>query len=302
MASVSVVISAYNEEDKIEKTLESVSWADEVIVVDNSSTDATSKISKKHGAKVFKRPNNPMLNVNKNFGFTKAKSDWILNLDADEVITKELAQEIQRVLKQTPDDIVGYWISRKNIIFGKWIQHGLWWPDKQLRLFQKGSGAFACKHVHEYVEIEGKTEHLKEPYIHYNYDSVSQFLYKMEHIYTNSEVEKLIESQYVVVWHDALRFPISDFVKVYFAQRAYKDGLHGLVLSILQAFYAFVVFTKLWEKKNFSEIDIHPKQITQELQWVQKELVYWNTSKDVEETRNPLRSIVLRIKRKLQAH
>ena len=98
MATISVVISAYNEERKIEECLESVKWADEIIFVDNSSTDATAAIAKKYTKKIFKRPNNPMLNKNKNFGISKASSEWILYIDADERVTPELAKEIKSVI------------------------------------------------------------------------------------------------------------------------------------------------------------------------------------------------------------
>ena len=148
MATLSVIISAWNEEAKIKRCLASVSWADEIIFVDNSSTDETSRIAKQFTSKVFKRPNNPMLNVNKNFGFSKATSDWILSLDADEEITKELAQEIRSAIN-AQNELSGYWIPRKTILFGKWIMHGLWWPDKQLRLFKKNKGKFPGIHVYE---------------------------------------------------------------------------------------------------------------------------------------------------------
>src|SRR4030043_2088266 len=159
MSSISVVVSAWNEEGKIERCLASAKWANELIVVDNSSIDKTPHVAKKMGATVFTRPNNPMLNINKNFGFEKASSDLILCLDADEQLTPELSGEIQKVIRDS-QETVGYWISRKNIIFGKWIEHGLWWPDKQLRLFRQGKGKFPCKHVHEYIEVSGPTGEL----------------------------------------------------------------------------------------------------------------------------------------------
>src|SRR3989344_6118283 len=130
MNKVSVVISAYNEEKLLENCLKSVTWADQVIVVDNNSTDDTAKIAKKYADEVYSCPNNLMLNVNKNYGFSKATGDWILSLDADERVTDELKKEITNVVKN--DEIAGYWIPRKNIIFGKWIEHTGWYPDYQL--------------------------------------------------------------------------------------------------------------------------------------------------------------------------
>lgn len=294
---LSVVISAYNEEARIEDCLRSVSLADEVILVDNTSSDATIQIGKKLGAKVFNRPNNPMLNVNKNFGFTKATGDWILCLDADERLTPTLVKEIEEnINKESVPN--GFWIPRKNIIFNKWIQNSIWWPDYQLRLFKKGYGRFPEKHVHEYITVEGQTEKLTNPMVHENYSSVSQFLYKLDKIYTESEVENYISSGKNVEWWDALRFPIKDFVKTYFAEKGYKDGLHGLVLSFLQAFYAEVVFAKIWEKKGFQEKNISLPEISKEFKKAKNEIDYWIRSAFLDEEKNPFKKVAHRIFRK----
>ncbi len=299
MASISVVISAYNAQDCLARTLASVGWADEIILVDNESNDSTIEIAKRFKAKIFSKKNLAMLNVNKNFGFTKASSDWILSLDSDEEIPDSLAREIRNAIKTS--DLLGYWMPRKNIIFGKWIRHGLWWPDKQLRLFRRGYGKFPCVHVHEYLTVDGKTGDLSEPFIHYNYSSIGQFLYKMDAIYTESEVQKLESSGYRISWMDALRFPVSDFVKIFFAQRGFKDGLHGLVLALLQSFYSFIVFTKLWERAKFVDIELSLPYVTRELHERGKELAYWIKTAEIEEEGNPITRGWKRLVRKLYA-
>ncbi len=296
MNSISVVISAYNEEAKLPGCLRSVSWADEIIVVDNESTDGTAGVAKRAGAAVYRCKNNPMLNVNKNYGFNKASGDWILNLDADEEIPKELAREIRHAIA-APNNIMGFWIRRKNIIFGKWISHGLWWPDRQMRLFRRGRGAFPCKHVHEYIEVEGRTGELAHPFVHYNYDTISQFIRKMDAIYTENEVQRLIDSGHRLFWFDAIRFPLSDFAKIYFAQEAYKDGLHGLIISILQSFYSFVVFAKLWERKRFEERTITLSSVNKELNHAQKELMYWSLTSQLKNTPSRIQRLWVRILR-----
>lgn len=295
METISVVLSVQNEEAKIERTLASIQWADEIIVVDNESTDKTVRLAKQYGANVFHHKNSPMLNVSKNFGFTKVKSDWILSLDGDEVIPPELAHEIQQI---TRADIVGYWIPRKNILFGKWIQHGLWWPDKQLRLFKRGLGGFPCKHVHEYLSVDGLTSELTSSMVHYNYETVSQFIRKMDEIYTVSEVENHLASGYRVIWYDAIRFPMSDFVKTFFAQRGFKDGLHGLVLSLLQAFYSFIVFVKLWEREKFNQEELSLGVIEQEMARARGELRYWLLSEKIAQASNFVRKLWYRVLRK----
>lgn len=297
MRTISVVISAYNEEKKVSRLLKSVSWADEIIVIDNQSTDQTKRIAMESGATVFTVPNNPMLNSNKNFGFEKATKDWILNLDGDEEVTEHLKEEIQILIHEN-NEIDGYWIPRKNIIFGKWIQHGLWWPDKQLRLFRKGKGSFPCKHVHEYLEVEGKTSEINEPFIHYNYQTVSQFIRKIDTIYTENEVLNLQKKNTNLLWFEALRMPVRDFIKVYFSQQGYKDGLHGLVLAMLQAFYSFIVFAKYWESKEFIQQEISLKDVQKELHMLHKEVSYWEKTEALKSERNPVNKLLIKLKRK----
>lgn len=294
---ISAVISAYNEEEKIEACLKSLAFVDEIVFVDNSSTDKTIAIAKRYTSSIFKRPNNLMLNTNKNYGFTKAKNDWILSLDADEQITKELAEEINKTI-ETQTDISGYWILRKNILFGKWIQNGIWWPDYQLRLFKKEKGRFPEKHVHEYLEVEGKTEKLQEAFIHENYSSISQFMYKLDKIYTENEVKNFIEKGRKITWSDSIKFPIQDFVKTFFAQKGYKDGLHGLVLSLLQAFYAEIVFAKIWEKEGFQQKKISLTDIAGELKKSHLEIQYWLHTAFIEEEKNIVGKIKHRLSRR----
>ncbi len=300
MKKISAVISAYNEEEKIAKCLESVKWCDEIILIDNSSTDNTIKIAKKYTANIFMKPNNIMLNVNKNYGFSKATGDWILNIDADENVTSGLKEEILSKIKENKSDTEGFWIPRKNIIFGKWIKSDMWWPDYQLRLFKKNSGKFPEKHVHEYIEISGKTEKLNEPLMHYNYSAIVQYLYKMDRIYTEDEVKRLIASKYELSWIDAVRFPFNDFLKTFFAKKGYVDGLHGLVLSILQAFYAEVVFIKVWEKQGFKEKNSENllKEIFFEYKKANSELKYWFLTSFINTTKSPIKKFFYKLSRK----
>ncbi len=291
-AKLSVVISAYNEEAKIRDCLESASFADQIILVDNQSTDRTVVIGKELAATVISRVNNLMLNINKNFGFSKAKHEWILSLDADERVTPELEKKVQEIVSKN-SQIAGYWIPRKNIIFGKWVKGEMWWPDYQLRLFRKNKGRFPEKHVHEYIALEGSSEKIAEPILHLNYSSISQFLYKLDKIYTENEAEQLLKKGYTASWVDALRFPIRDFLKTFFAQKGYKDGLHGLVLSLLQAFYALVVFAKAWEKLGFKEYNDKRflRLFQKEASALRKESQYWIYTSLLHETRNPFKKL-----------
>ncbi len=294
--TLSVVVSAYNEELTLGRCLSSVPFADEIIVVDNESQDNTVGIAKKFTKNIYSQKNILMLNTNKNYGFGKATGDWILNLDADEEIPKDLAKEIQTIIQSEPKEN-GFWIKRKNIIFGKWITHGLWWPDKQIRLFRRMKGTFACVHIHEYVSVEGQVGELSSPYLHYNYETVHQYLTKIDRAAT-SEALSLKDMNHQLVWYDAIRFPLSDFLKIYFAQAGYKDGLHGLVLALFQAFYSFTVFAKYWEMHKFPERDLAPNSIISEIARGGKDIKYWMLTAKIHESKNVVKKILWKIKRK----
>ncbi|MBI2031287.1 MAG: glycosyltransferase family 2 protein [Candidatus Levybacteria bacterium] len=295
MTKLSVVISAFNEESKIKDCLESVRFADEIILVDNMSADRTVEIAQKFTSKIFKRPNNPMLNVNKNFGFTKATGDWILSLDADEEISDDLVGEIKSTLKASNAKINGYWVPRKNIIFGKWIEHTGWYPDHQLRLFRRNKGKFEEKHVHEMIKLEGKSEYLKNPMIHRNYETITQFLQKLI-IYTENEATQLIKNGYELKWQDIIRFPIKEFLSRFFARKGYKDGLHGIALSILMAFYHLVIFINIWQKLGFKDISDNNllTELEKELKNFGIEFKHWFLEVKINQTKSPIKKIIYR--------
>lgn len=300
MAKISIVVSAYNEEKNIKDCLRSVKdLADEIIVVDNSSFDKTASIAKEYTKRVYSQVNDPgKIDLQKNFGFSKATGDWILSLDADERVTEDLAQEIKSAVES--DSFNGYWVSRKNMIFGKWIKSDMWWPDYQLKLFKKGKGKFEKNTVHKALHVEGETAKLDNFLIHNNYTSVSQFILRLN-AYTDIEAENLSRDGYSFNALDALRFPIDDFVKTFFLQGGYRDGLHGLVLSLLQAFYMEVVFAKLWEKRDFEDVDDAGflKAVQKELISSGNKIKYWLTTVMIDKSSNPVKKIILKTSRKI---
>ncbi len=299
---LSVVVSAYNEEKKIQDCLDSVNGlADEIIVIDNQSLDGTVAIVKKYTKHIFSRKNNLMLNINKNFGFSKASGDWILNLDADERVSEELKSELLALFaNEIASDVSGFALPRKNIIFGKWTQHTGWYPDYHLRLFRKGKGKFAQRHVHEQLEITGKAEKLKNPLIHQHYESVAQFLQKTFFLYAPSEADVLLKNGYIFSYKDALIFPMREFLSRFFAREGYKDGFTGLMLSILMAFYHFVVFANLWEKHRYQDNDLDPVLLleNQKRDW-QKDISYWVYTTKISSSVDPWQKLFLRIKKRL---
>jgi glycosyltransferase involved in cell wall biosynthesis len=302
MAKLSIVISAFNEQKKIRACLESVKFADEIIFLDNSSTDKTSKIAKEFTKKIFVQKNEPTkIDLQKNFGIEKATGDWIFILDADELVTAELAKELKDILKHDPEGINGFWVPRQNTIFGKWMQHSGWYPDYQLRLFRKGKGKYEKTHYHEPIAVKGETGKLAEHLVHLNYEHVGQFLYKCLQVYAPNEAEELVRKGYVFSYRDAIRLPLKEFLSRYFAREGYKDGFHGLMLSLLMAVYHFAIFAYLWEKKNFVDEKFMDREgFENEVKEASRELRYWVNKKKIEEEKVFLKKVGLKIKRKLR--
>lgn len=277
MASkISVVINTLNEEKNIEQAVKSVEWADEIIVCDMYSDDKTVKIAKDLGAKVVFYEKAGYVEPARNFAIFKATSEWILILDADEQILGSLAdklKEISSMMKQI--DYVR--VPRKNLIFNHFMKASMWWPDYNIRFFKKGKVKWG-REIHRPPEVLGQGLDLpaEEKYaiVHHNYESVSQFLERMDR-YTGVQAEELRKSGYKFVWTDILQKPLSEFLSRFFAGSGYKDGLHGLALSLLQAFSFMIVYLKLWEKEKFAEKDIDLKSIKEQKNSYGKEIDYW---------------------------
>ena len=296
---VSVVITAFNEEEKIEECLKSVSEiAKEIIVVDNSSTDQTLKIALKYTDKTFSQKNDTLnIDAQKNFGFQKASDGWILSLDADERITEELGKEILG-LKEV-EEINGYSLPRKNMIFGKWIENTGWYPDYHVRLFRKNKGRFSEGKVHEEIQLDGNIKELINPILHINYDSIQEFLQKMIFSYTITEASSKVKNGYKYSPSDFFKMPISEFMKRYFAQDGYKDGMHGLVLSTLMAFYHFIIFLRLWEANKYPETKNTAIILSSGKTMMKKELSYWIIHTKIKNEKNLLKKFGLKVRRKV---
>jgi len=298
---ISVVISAHNEEKNIEDCLKSAQeLAYEIIVVDNSSTDKTGEIARKYTKKVFEQKNDPKnIDLQKNLGFSKATGDWILSLDADERITPELAAEIRSRIKDLRSKVQGFELPRKNIIFGKWIEHTGWYPDYQLRLFRKGKGKYMSSKVHEQIIVDAETDRLSSPIHHENYQSINQFLNRMI-IYTDSEANALIKNGYEFNYLDSIRMPFQEFLRRFFSEEGYKDGLHGLVLSLLMAFYHLIIFVKAWEKRKFIETEENILEgFSPESKKIHEEFSHWISRAKEKETKNPIKKILLKATRRI---
>ncbi len=300
---ISAVISAYNEEKKIARCLDSLSWTDEIIFVDNSSTDSTVKIAQKYTDKIYSQKNDPAnIDLQKNTAIDKATGDWVLLIDADEVVSAELADEIKKIdFGNMADSINSFFIPRKNIIFGKWIEYTGWYPDRQIRLFKKGYGRYDKKHYHEMITVNGTTGFLSEHIIHYNYETIGQFLYKHLFLYAPNEAEEMIRRGFEFDWKGVIRMPMSEFLSRYFAREGYRDGFHGLVLSVLMAFYHAVIFLHIWEKEKFDEQKGQNvlEGFEEEMKKSGKEIKYWLNAGRVNSEKSFFRKYARKIRNKI---
>lgn len=245
MIPVSIVIVTKDEEANIEATLDSVKDAAEIVVIDSFSSDRTVEICRKYTDKVLQKEWE---------GYTKqkqaavdlAEGPWVFILDADERFTPELKAEIINAIKENSHD--GFYVPRKNFFAGRWIKHGGWWPDYTLRLFRENAGKVEDREVHEKVVVRGSVSHLKNPLVHYTYNSVSDYLKRMD-IYSTLAAKELKKNGVVPNVLDFFMRPLFTFIKMFFFRLGFLDGKYGLVLAMLYSYYTFLKYAKTWGMK-----------------------------------------------------
>lgn len=296
---ISAVLVVKNEAKNLERCLSSVkNLVDEIVVVDEESADNTLEIAKNFTEKVFVHESVGFVEPARNFSIEKATGDWVLILDADEEIEKGLFTKLKNIAEEGKADYV--LIPRKNLSFGVWIKNTGWWPDYQIRFFKKGKVTWQDK-IHSKPTTDGKQitlEPIEEnAIIHHNYDSISQFLTKLDN-YTTVEVSQSGNDEFEI--SNLIKNPTNEFISRYFSHKGYRDGIHGLVLSILMAFYIFVIEIKKWEKDGFEVKDEKEvlEVIKKETKILKKDLRYWEITTSISETRNPLQKIFLKVVRK----
>lgn len=251
---ISVVILTKNEEKNILDCLESVSWVDEVVIVDDNSIDRTVEVIKTYSfkVKIFKNSLNGDFSFQRNFGLSKTTKDWVLFVDADERISKQLREEINDILieeKNNPKN-KGFYIPRRDIMWGKILKHGETGNIKILRLAKRDAGVWQGK-VHEEWLIDGKVNDLEEEIIHYPHQTVGEFLQEIN-FYTTLRAKELFDQKVKVSVFDIIFYPKAKFLVNYFLKRGFLDGIEGLIVAILMSLHSFLVRAKLWTyyKKN----------------------------------------------------
>lgn len=245
---LSVVVLTKNEEKRLDDCLRSVSWAKDIVVLDDCSADQTKAIAEKHGARVFERKMD-IEGRHRNFGYALAKEKWVLSLDADERVTPELAEEIQKVVVKDDASVNGYGMLRKNYIGDYWIRHGGWYHHAVLKLFRRDKFSYGEEEVHPPAFMEGAVVPLKGDLIHYPYRDFSDFVSKLNR-QTTLEATKWFRMGRKMTLSHALRRTVDRFFRSWISKRGYKDGFVGFMVALFSGLYQILSYAKYWEMKK----------------------------------------------------
>ncbi|OGG12599.1 hypothetical protein A3D77_04650 [Candidatus Gottesmanbacteria bacterium RIFCSPHIGHO2_02_FULL_39_11] len=240
---ITAIVLTKNEEGSIEKCLKSLAWCDEIIIMDDYSTDATLTIAQKYTKNIYKRGVNGDYSSQRNYALRYAKNNWVLFIDADEWVGNNLRKEIQSSLKITKN-VNGFYFKRRDYFLGKWLNYGETSYVKLLRLGEKDSGKWKGK-VHEVWDIEGITQNFSNPLFHHSHESVEEFLEKINYYSDISSYEK-IQNGIKVSKVNIIFYPAGKFVQNYLFRRGFLDGIQGLILALMMSFHSFLVRSKTY--------------------------------------------------------
>ncbi len=257
MNSISAVVITRNEEKKIARCLESLSWADEIIVIDGNSEDSTAKICKDPSKPWSKKINFLSkswsgFRSQRNFAIDQAKNDWIFSIDSDEQCSPELAKKIKQLMTSKPSNLY-YKVHRIEYFLGKAIRWGIWNPSYQDRLFNK-KGVRYVNEIHEYPKYPSKPDRIHEPIYHFPSFAPDHFLEKMNK-YTTIEARDRVVAGQRTNWFRMITSGPAMFLKNYFYYKAYRDGFHGFAISLLEGVSRTVRHVKIWQFQNEHKID-----------------------------------------------
>jgi glycosyltransferase involved in cell wall biosynthesis len=253
MPSLSVAIIVRNEERNLARTLASVRFADEIVVVDSGSTDGTVEIARSFGAKVLNRPW-PGFAAQKNFAIAQCSGDWILSLDADEELSPELRGEIQALLAGLPV-ADAFFVKRRNLFLGRWMRHGGYYPDPKLRLFRRSPASFTQprfeeRPVHETIVFEGKTAKLDHDLIHHAYPTLEDYIEHMDRYSTLGaqllEARNRTSRNLAAFYWNVVLAPALTFIWNFFFRLGFLDGREGLLLHLYHSGYVSWKYAKAW--------------------------------------------------------
>ncbi|MHB1005276.1 MAG: glycosyltransferase family 2 protein [Chloroflexota bacterium] len=262
--TIAAAVIARNEANNIGPCLERLGWADEVLVLDSCSTDDTVARALAHTPDVHRRPFDDFAHQ-RNAALSLLRSDWVLFVDADERVSPELAAEARTAVAAAeagwaPGDralVTGFWVPRRNIILGRWIRGGGWYPDHQLRLLKVGRARYdETRKVHEVVLLDGEQGRLQQPFVHYNYQRLGQ-LFAKQAAYAALEAVSLYDRGVPGRPHSIVLQTLREFSRRYFTLGGWRDGGHGVLLCGVVAFYTGVAYAKLWRLRR-ADRGTHP--------------------------------------------
>lgn len=244
--TISCGVITFNEERNIRDCLESAKWMDEIVVVDSFSRDKTVEISHEYTARVYQNPWNGY-GEQKNFTMDQTTSDWVFIMDADERVTTELREAIERILGgEAPDGPVAYYVPRRNYFYGQWIRRAGCYPDYQLRLFRRDAGRMDNAEPHPQFICTGKVAYLTNPLDHYTERTVKDHFKKINSL-TNLAAKERGKTKSVVHWSDLAFRPLFTFWKYFVVRQGFREGMHGLAFCMFASMYTFVKYAKLWD-------------------------------------------------------
>ncbi len=244
MQKLTALIPTGNEIHNIEAVIESVNFADEILVVDSLSSDGTFEIAEKLAHKVIRRDYEYSASQ-KNWAIPQAKHEWILLVDADERVTPELKEEILKILENPPEDIVAYWIGRMNHFMGERVYFSGWKNDSVIRLFKRDYCKYQDKHVHAEIIADGKVGRLKEKFYHNTYTTFNTYMEKLNRYASWQAKDYDKKTGALSPYHFVIK-PLWGFFKHYIIQGGFRDGVVGLTIGYVQGYTIFMRYVKLW--------------------------------------------------------
>ena len=254
---ITAAIITFNEEKNICRCLESVRWMDELIVVDSFSTDRTVELARQYTDKVLQRAW-PGHVLQKQFALEQATGDWIISLDADEELSAAAAAEMLSALADAPPEVNGYSFPRQSFYLGRWIRHGGWYPDRKVRLVRRGHARWGGQDPHDKLVADGQTRDLQGNIIHYVYSDIAHQLRTVDS-FSGITARLWLEKGKPAGLAAMLCKPVFKFFGTYVWKLGMLDGMPGLIISVISAYYVFLKYAKLWELQK-SKSCVHIKQ------------------------------------------
>ncbi len=260
-SSVSAFVICMNEEEQIGACLESLSFCDELVVIDSFSTDRTVEIARAHGATIIQRPW-PGYRSQKAFGLTTVNHDWVVNIDADERVSPELRAAILKVLREDfirrgrgEEPVVqGYYVNRVVFFLNRWWRQGGWYPEYRLRFFRRGRVTWGGVEPHEKALVDGETAILPGELQHFTYKSIDDQLSRLHHLASISAAAEYADGKRGSLRGLVLN-PLLRFLKFFVLKRGYREGVAGLVVAMAEGYYTYMKYAKLWEMEFLSRLE-----------------------------------------------